>query len=837
LQTFLPSGASFDIILFFVGEPRMRCPQCGGEVSEGAAFCDHCGAKVDAQKKQDPLLGRTLLNQYIIRSKLGEGGFGAVYEADQPSMRRRVAIKTLHRHLIHNPQIVARFHREGMAASQLEHPYAVKMFNSGETDDGILWLAMEFLSGKTLEERIKEGGPLPPQEFVAIMSPVCEMLGEAHSKGIVHRDLKPDNIMLVPAPSGQIIPKVLDFGIAGLLESEGSATKSGVISGTPKYMSPEQWEGLKNTDARSDIYSLGIISYQCLSGQLPFHADSVPQWMQKHCFEEPPSLKDLTHNHSIPTALVQAIMKSLQKKPAARFQTMLEMRDAFQQSLTAKEPAPTLMHSMPPVMKAPAPLPPVLAAPKAPSRLTSSSISIAVIAASLLISGVVWFLQRQPDTKPPETNNKPLAVLTSTSAPVEPAADAPAKCEKGDFAACVALGAQYAEGSGGASKDGLQALSFYRKACDGGFAEGCFKLGQLFYRGSGGVNADKAKAAEFYKKSCDAKHYEGCNELGLQYKYADGVPKDLVLAAELLLKACDAQLWGSCNDLGTMYEKSEGITNDLTKAAFFYAKACDHQFGMSCSNLGWVVKKEPNYPKALALFTKACDLKYGGGCDGLGLMYQEGAGVPQDDKIAKSFYEKGCDTGSMVACVDLGFFWNKGRGGAQDYAQALANYKKACDGDYNLGCYNLGFMYGQGQGVAQDHSLAFGLYTKACNASYSLACSEIGYYYEKGFDVPANASTAATFYQKGCDLGDNLGCSNLGLLYQKGVGVPKDLNYAFDLFDKGCTKGDAVNCSNLAWMYYNGKAVKKDKARGKSLYKYACDKGDTFSCDVLKDLK
>jgi uncharacterized protein len=815
----------------------MRCPQCGGEVSSGASFCDHCGAKVEAQKKQDPLLGRTLLNQYVIRSKLGEGGFGAVYEAEQPSMRRRVAIKTLHRHLIHNPQIVARFHREGMAASQLEHPYAVKMFNSGETEDGILWLAMEFLSGKTLEERIKEG-PLPPQEFVAVMSPVCEMLGEAHSKGIVHRDLKPDNIMLVPTPSGQIIPKVLDFGIAGLLESEGSATKSGVISGTPKYMAPEQWEGLKNTDARSDIYSLGVISYQCLSGKLPFHADSVPQWMQKHCFEEPPSLQDLARNNAIPTALVQCIMKSLQKKPADRFQTMLEMREAFQQALTAKEPAPTLMHNMPPVMRSVAPepqsppLPSVLEKPKTPSRINSASISIAVIAASLAIGGVVWFLQKQPETKTPETI-KPLLGATSVAV----IADAPAKCETGDLAACVTVGDQYTAGSAGFSKDGLQALSLYRKACDGGFAEGCVKLGKLFYYGSGGVNADKVKAAEFYKKACDAKRYEGCNELGLQYKYGDGVTKDLVLAAELLLKACDAELWGSCNDLGTMYEKSEGISNDLTKAAAFYEKACAHQFAMSCSNLAWVVKKEPNYPKAISLFTKACDLKDGGGCDGLGLMYQDGTGVPQDDKIAKSFYQKGCDAGSMIACVDLGFFWNNGRGGDKDYAEALTNYKKACDGNYNLGCYNLGFLYGQGLGVAQDRSVALPLYTKACNTGYAPACTEVGYYHDKGLGVAANAATGASFYKKGCDLGDSLGCSNLGLLYQNGTGVSKDLAYAFDLYDKGCLTGHAISCGNLAWMYYNGKVVKKDKARGKSLYKYACDKGDTFSCGVLKGLK
>jgi eukaryotic-like serine/threonine-protein kinase len=334
----------------------MQCPKCQTPINEGSAFCDSCGTNLNAPT--DPMLGRTLLNQYVVKRKLGEGGFGAVYEAEQPSMGRKVAIKTLHKHLTHDPKMVVRFRREGLAASKLQHPSSVKMFNLGETEDGVLWIAMEFLEGETLDARIRKRGPLSEQEMIELFGPVCEALSEAHQKGIIHRDLKPENIMLVPFLD-KIVPKVLDFGISKLLEEGGGATQTGVVSGTPAYMPPEQWQGLTHTDARSDVYALGLIAYQALSARLPFEANTAPAWMQKHIMEPPMDLMQAV-KHPVSANVHAAIMKALQKEPKDRFASMMEFKQALE---SRAAPAPAMLGAPPQLTPTAAPSPALAAAP------------------------------------------------------------------------------------------------------------------------------------------------------------------------------------------------------------------------------------------------------------------------------------------------------------------------------------------------------------------------------------------------------------------------------------------------------------------------------------------
>jgi eukaryotic-like serine/threonine-protein kinase len=323
----------------------MTCRNCFAPLGPDADACSVCGAQLGVERKTDPLIGRVLLNQYVIQRKLGEGGFGAVYEAEQPAFRRKVAIKTLHKHLVSSPNLIKRFHREGLVASQLEHPSAVKMLSLGETEDGYLWIAMEFLQGPTLTQRIQEVGALPLLEFASIIIPVCEALAEAHSKQIIHRDLKPDNIMLVIS-QGKSIPKVLDFGIAGIINDGDGPTKTGSISGTPPYMPPEQWKGLKFTDARTDIYALGLIAYQCLSGLHPYHAETGPDWMLKHFMETPIPLNDAVNGGMLPPSMQAVVMKSIEKSASDRYQSMLEFRDALLEALR-ETPTLTPRHNRP----------------------------------------------------------------------------------------------------------------------------------------------------------------------------------------------------------------------------------------------------------------------------------------------------------------------------------------------------------------------------------------------------------------------------------------------------------------------------------------------------------
>ena len=271
----------------------MHCEACGQENIDGARFCAKCGALLPVEEhKEDPLIGQVIGGRYRITGVLGEGGMGIVYVAEQQmgSTLRKVAVKTLHPHLSQDPSVLARFHRECGTVAQLEHPNTIKFYDFGATADGTLYIAMEFVKGKSLMDVIEEG-PIAPARTLKIMKQVCGALDEAHKLGIIHRDLKPENIILTDRAGETDFVKVLDFGIAARTESsdaqkEQKLTQQGMVLGTPPYMSPEQFTG-KELDARSDIYSLGVMSYEMLTGRLPFEADTPWQWATQHMTAQP----------------------------------------------------------------------------------------------------------------------------------------------------------------------------------------------------------------------------------------------------------------------------------------------------------------------------------------------------------------------------------------------------------------------------------------------------------------------------------------------------------------------------------------------------------------------
>ena len=222
----------------------------------------------------DGNLGRRLIEQYVLVEKIGEGGMGAVYLADQPTMGRRAVVKLLHPALSRDPQVAARFNLEARAAAALNHPHIVTVYNYGAFADGVLYLAMEHLDGRDLERAIEESGRMSPTRAVHVARQICDALGEAHARGVVHRDLKPSNVMLVTRGRDDEFVKVLDFGIAKV---RGVAlTATGMIFGTPEYMSPEQLRG-GALDGRSDLYALGVVLFEMLSGRLPFACETPEQ--------------------------------------------------------------------------------------------------------------------------------------------------------------------------------------------------------------------------------------------------------------------------------------------------------------------------------------------------------------------------------------------------------------------------------------------------------------------------------------------------------------------------------------------------------------------------------
>jgi serine/threonine-protein kinase len=286
-------------------------------------------------RPKDPFIGREILSgQFRVLEKIGTGGMGSVYKASQPAMNRMVAIKILHPKLAGRKDLTSRFRREARAMSQLTHPNTAKVFMYGEAEeDGSLYIVMEFLEGKNLNQTVRKEGPMPPERAIPILIQVCGALQEAHDLGIVHRDLKPENIFLSKQGGIQDFPKVLDFGLAKVTERQmqpGSVilTQEGMVFGTPEFMSPEQAQG-RVLDARSDIYSLAVILYEVLTGKLPFSARTPMEYIQKHVMEPAIPLNERVPERKFPKGLEDVLALALKKKPDERYQSAAEFGEAL----------------------------------------------------------------------------------------------------------------------------------------------------------------------------------------------------------------------------------------------------------------------------------------------------------------------------------------------------------------------------------------------------------------------------------------------------------------------------------------------------------------------------
>lgn len=278
---------------------------------------------------------------------VGVGGMGRVYKAEQSTLGRTVAVKVIHPHLLGDEQTVARFYQEARASSRLNHPNSVSIIDFGRTDDGILYLAMEFLSGKDLALVMHEEGPLAVERVCNILVNTLDALGEAHELGIVHRDLKPENIILRPLRSGEDLVKVVDFGLATIVGKESSITKPGLVCGTPDYMSPEQGRG-DGVDGRGDIYALGVVLFELLVGHLPYIDDTPTRVVLRHLNDPVPDPRHAGPNREIPDRLADITMKALAKDARDRFQVARDMQAALREAVedlrvrrTSVMPCPT----------------------------------------------------------------------------------------------------------------------------------------------------------------------------------------------------------------------------------------------------------------------------------------------------------------------------------------------------------------------------------------------------------------------------------------------------------------------------------------------------------------
>jgi eukaryotic-like serine/threonine-protein kinase len=292
----------------------------------------------------DPLIGKQVDNgEFVVVDRIGSGGMGSVYKAEQPSMNRMVAIKVLHPRFVTRDDLVARFRREARAMSQLSHPNTARVYKYGAFDDGSVYFVMDYLEGRNLAAEVRENGPMPAERAVRLMVQVCGALEEAHRAGIVHRDLKPENIFLTLQGGTTDFPKVLDFGLAKMSEKQmgnGSMmfTQQGMVFGTPEFMSPEQAQG-EPIDNRSDIYSLALILYELITGKLPFDAKTPLDIMKAHVRDAPIPLSQRISGKPFWPELEAVMNKALEKVPAERYETAAQFGEALLGCLAPRERA------------------------------------------------------------------------------------------------------------------------------------------------------------------------------------------------------------------------------------------------------------------------------------------------------------------------------------------------------------------------------------------------------------------------------------------------------------------------------------------------------------------
>ena len=334
----------------------VRCA-CGAEIVTAARFCGECGEHLAGNKAalassleshqtlrdskhvagsdlgsfaDDPLVGAVLCDRFRIEKKIGAGGFGAVYQGTQIKSGRSVALKVLHPDRTGDATVVKRFRREGEVLCSLRDVHTIITYDFDQTADGTLFIAMELLKGANLHEVFLKEAPIPWQRMLAIAKSICSSLSEAHESGIVHRDLKPENIFLEQRKGTADFVKVLDFGIAKIVSSDGAKstqlTANGKTVGTLEYMSPEQLMG-KELDGSSDIYSLGVVCYELMTGRLPFPDATGPVALITAQLKETPRVpSQVVPKKMIPPNVDDLIMKMLNKTPGERFSSAEALR-------------------------------------------------------------------------------------------------------------------------------------------------------------------------------------------------------------------------------------------------------------------------------------------------------------------------------------------------------------------------------------------------------------------------------------------------------------------------------------------------------------------------------
>ncbi|WP_373058782.1 serine/threonine-protein kinase [Gemmatimonas sp.] len=317
------------------------CPRCSEAYDDDVDFCAKDGSRLIRGGQLADLIGSVIAERYRIVSKLGEGGMGQVYLAEHVRMKRKSAVKIMRPSLVHEVEALQRFTREAENASQLSHPNIAAIFDFGESAEGVVYLAMEYIDGETLSAVMASDTSLHPQEVADIIGQAADGLQVAHDMNMLHRDIKPDNIMLGKRVDGTYFVKLVDFGIARTIGGgDQKVTRTGYAVGTPEYMSPEQLAG-DLLDARSDLYSLALVAFVALTGKQAFPADSTKEALILRLTSRPQSLQQAREGVEWPESLQEVFNRALSPEPSERFESAANFAEALSVTINSMTPTQT----------------------------------------------------------------------------------------------------------------------------------------------------------------------------------------------------------------------------------------------------------------------------------------------------------------------------------------------------------------------------------------------------------------------------------------------------------------------------------------------------------------
>lgn len=753
------------------------------------------------------------VDRYKALRELGRGGSGNVYLCQDRMLGINVAVKTLRK--LDSEQLIA-FQTEARATSRLTHPTILRLLDFGPTDSGSPYLVMEYFDGISLHDWMETNGLPDITTTISIFEKIASGLKKAHAEGIFHRDLKPTNILISKKQPLEI--KLIDFGIATIGHEESSTTVQGkTIVGTPAYMPPDTVRG-GLYDVRSEIYNVGCVLYECLTGAPPFQSESALEVMRMHAESPPPPLIG-QGTRPIPQALELLVRKCLEKNPAARFTSMDELTEALSGILDSsvsneKEEA--------------------VAQPQ--TVLTNNAkwlipVSVVVVVSVALSIFVIPLMSPTREIKRPFKDSiqakkrkrqnsesgisdlNPAAMADSLALAASDFQTLTAAAQKGDVKAQAKLGYMYRNGEN-VPRDDHEAFKWMSKAAEGGDDDAQTTLG-FIYKDGVGVKQDYSKATFWFKRAASKNNHHALNAMGQMHHFGLGTKVNSVEAARYFRKAMNLGYSTAKNNLANLYELGEiGNGPDYAKAMELYKEATEEGNEMSPNNIGYMYMQGRGVKQDYGEAVKWLNIAAERGCllahINLSELYEKGLGVAQSDKEAIRHLTIAADGGHSTALNNLAHYYMSGKAGPQRVADAIPLFKKAIEQKNYSAMSNLGLMYEEGHGCKPDLAEATRLYMVAAKNGDLYANNNLGNLYKRGVGVQRDYKKAVQHYLFSAERGNDTAEYNLGLMYLDGYGVKKNIAKAISYFTSAASKGNAEANEHLGHLYATGSGIKRD---------------------------